>query len=337
MIRNLGSKFLPFYVCLIVTMAVAWPALPAAESGTIHAQSGEVGEPVNLSNTTGKSWLPDIAADSAGNLHAVWTEEYLPSDDDGQWGDAILYTMWDGQAWTEPRDILVVRSNLSPDGLADSHLPAIAVDSKGLLHVTWTDIKNTCYSHAWAQAAPWSARSWSSPLVISNGRPTYFSDLAVDSHDNVHAVWVKASLEDRMIDQLLCRFCDDIFYAHSTDGGVNWSDPVDISKSPERANRPRLTVDNQDHLHVVWESVNVNDHGLGIGYERSADGGQTWSGLADLNADIGADRPSNATVAADRAGRVHVMWFGLSGGYTKSMPRLCRMSVEYLHSENESK
>jgi len=292
------------FIAGLLLLAVCCLLLSApAPLRVARAQTGGWDIPQNISNTPSKSWLPDIAVDSSGQLHVVWTE-YPDNKEAGQWGDAIFYTMWDGVSWSHPSDILVIQNGFS-------HLPAIAVDSRGLLHVTWTDTVNIYHSQAWVQGSPWSAASWSSPVVISGGGRTYFSDIAVDSRDNIHVVWVESSLDDNLIEGVLCRFCDEIYYARSQDGGSTWSAPINISNTIERDNRPRLLVDIYDHLHVVWDRVDSNDsRGLALGYVRSIDGGTSWSEPLNLNADVGVEQPTNPTLAVDSQGRVHAMWFG---------------------------
>lgn len=82
-------------------------------------QSGEWSDPVNLSNSSNDSRVPQIAIDSQDNIHVIWEE-----DNDGN--GRTMYTMKQEDAdWSEP--IFITDSyNL---------LPQISVDSYDNLHV----------------------------------------------------------------------------------------------------------------------------------------------------------------------------------------------------------
>ena len=100
---------------------------------TVSAQGGGWSTPLDISNTPGESRYQEIAADPWGNVHAVWSE-----DEDGEgWGESIYYAMWDGQTWTKPVDIFYT----PPTG----HIPAIAADREGYLHLIW-DANNQVFN-----------------------------------------------------------------------------------------------------------------------------------------------------------------------------------------------
>jgi len=46
----------------------------------------------------------------------------------------------------------------------------------------------------------------------------------------------------------------EIYYVYSTDNGITWSLPENISRTDSlTAYEPDLTIDSQDHLHCVWK------------------------------------------------------------------------------------
>jgi len=243
--------------------------------------AGVWGPPVNLSMSDTASLFPDIAVDSAGHIYVVWGEH---SSDDVLRSDMLLFRMWDGQTWSPPNDIAV-----------GGHLPQIAVDSQGRLHVI--RIANGLeYKRAWAQGDPSNAQAWTpgQDLRISN---PYWPDLVIDSQDRIHVV-----------------FTDEggIHYRRSIDGGDSWSDPIrlDIPRIGG-AETPRLAVDRLDNVYAVWPDLEVSvggkdPMGIGVSFSYSTDGGETWSlSKQVVTGDEGYEWPQ---VAVDSAGTIHIVW-----------------------------
>ena len=170
-------------------------------------------EPESLSQNFPQSYLPDIAADVAGNLYVVWDEKN--TERSAGWAEGVGFAMWDGAAWSPAVDIF---------GLELSHLPAIAADSRGQLHVIGVGYTGLGYSRAWAQQRPADARLWSVPVDISDGYPrVYWNDIVVDSRDWIHVVFSdQAPGDTRTIADGQCvgEDCSWVFYTRSMDGGI---------------------------------------------------------------------------------------------------------------------
>jgi len=278
-------------VLVLLGLPLALPVLASPRQ-----QSGPWNTPINLSNTTTKSAFPDIAVDGAGHIHVVWSEYF--SDHTG-WGDAIFYTMWDGTSWSTPNDILI-----SPSG-RPSHLPAIAVDQRGLIHIIWTDTVSVFYSHAWAQDAPWQAGSWSSPRVLGSGG-TYWPQIAVDDHGGLHAVWAENPAEELELAGEDCvSGCPEIHYARSTDGGQTWLPVINVSTSREYSTSPHLAIGRKGDVHIAWAESTHSEQPLFTMYARSPNG-EAWDDPVEIVA--GDQEPSRPSLAVDSQGRVHAMW-----------------------------
>ncbi len=290
------------------TLLVGFVLLLLTHTGTISpplyaspppAQPGAWSRPVNISGTPGKSWIPAIATDKAGHVHVVWGEHL---DDDGDvWADAIYYTMSDGQTWSPPNDILV-----SPNG-PTADLPAIAVDSRGLIHVVWESRPGIYYSNSWAGGTPWEATAWSQPTQISKaGRGRAY--IAIGPEDVVHLVWLDAPETPSVLEGELCLDCWDVHYANSTDGGQSWSVPTNVSNSPERSEYPFVMADSQGAIHVAWDEHNARDQGLSGRYSRSVDGGATWSEPLDIGREVAPAIPTRLFVGPGERGRIYLTW-----------------------------
>jgi hypothetical protein len=291
-------------------------SLLVAIAGSTQAQGQGWSEPISLSDNFAQSYLPDIATDIAGNLYVVWDVVFEKRS--SGWGDGVAFSMWDGKTWSTAVDIF---------GQEMSHLPTIAVDSKGRVHVIavgyYADGHSELgYSRAWAQERPMDAHSWAEPVDLSGGYPrVYWHDIIVDSHDWIHVVFSdQFPTQDREIvgGQCVGEDCSWVFYTRSTDGGDSWSTPVKISPAMATGARAVITSDNKDRLYVAWCSEAWIHRAAGnvpsaMGFTYSLDGGSTWSRpetqLLDTGTCVGDEpcfdyRPS---IAVDSQGTILVV------------------------------
>jgi hypothetical protein len=290
--KKLAAIRLPSYGIAGVLLAVlvsgtllVGSSTSVGETGIVHAQGGEAwSTPVNLSNSPYPSILPDVAVDQAGNVYVAWSEYFRP--DDGGWGDAISFAMWDGNVWSEANDIYTA----PPFDMA--HLPAIAVDSRGLVHLIWLQGYQLLYGHAWSQHEPWKTQSWSEPQGLSQG-DAYWNDIVVDGQDQIHVVWSEAEVG--------------LVYTRSADGGETWSEPMEIAQ--QESGQVMLASDGQDRLYVIWTHVRGNKvDAWPVYFSYSQDAGQTWSEPLDL-AESQPDKYEWPSVAVDGQGTVHLVFY----------------------------
>ncbi len=95
--------------------------------------------PVALSPDTQSSWFPDIAADTTGLVHAVWSTSI--STGVGQAYDVVMYAAAQPAAqWPAGRDLVALPSK----GAVTR--PTILVDKQGIVHLTFRSY-TVYYSH----------------------------------------------------------------------------------------------------------------------------------------------------------------------------------------------
>jgi len=173
--------------------------------------------PIDLTTGWGGAEYPDIAIDPFDRIHVVWRAGMYH----------IFYCCWDGQQWSIP-------VSLFPLTLCTT--PKIAADSQGHVHLVWISNVTTSYSETLYSLH--DETGWSAPVNLSN-TPTYSNvepDIAMDSADHPHIVWVEYSGNQ------------DVYYTHFD--GICWSAPLTISQSPLglRCYKPSIAVSNNNHV-----------------------------------------------------------------------------------------
>jgi len=287
------------HVCIISLTLLSVLALISWEAAGVSAQTGSWTEAVNISNTSRNSWFPDLAVDGLGRIHVVWCESW--EDELGRAPDQVNYTMWDGQTWSEPNNIVPTSMFI--------HRPTIAVGSTGDLLMVFREavIGGTPLFFTAAPASDaWSAAAWSSPRLLSLHLHNYLADLAVDAQGTVHLTFDDAGDPDSVI----CPGCADIYYRRSTDNGQTWSAPVNLDPTPTGATQEQMEIDSSGVIHVVWDEGRDKLSGRGEpiygAYTFSSDGGLSWSvplAIAYPTATV-----TQLTVGADGQGGVMLAW-----------------------------
>jgi hypothetical protein len=243
-------------------------------SGAAPASQGGWSPPFEVSSGIQFSWFPDIAVGPEGSVHVIWgSSEPDPSTplDATKTIDLLRYRELKDGAWSELNDILFtgIGGYTVRNSLVSGH--------DGKFHIVvrmHTDV--FAVSAPWEQA--WSAQAWSAPVQLSDGA-AYYTALATDSSGALHALWSQAVPSDGVEDP--CPSCADVYYRRSIDQGRTWSQPENLSRTPDGENRLHLQVDARDRLHAVWDegfdwyaSKGAPRYGV---YRRSDDRGRTWT------------------------------------------------------------
>jgi len=255
-----------------------------------QSPDGKWSDFVNISNTPTSSTYPCITADTAGNIHVLWSEDVggrtkdLVFNEDGtpvldahgnqlnhltEDGNTLFYTRWDGKNWVGPIDI-----QFNPIGRIE--YPSAVVDKSGVLHVVWVASEGAnaklLYSRAPADKAE-SAREWSHPVELAS--PILFAyyplDISIDTFGGLHILFSKIGPGPGA------------YVINSFDNGNTWSAPIQIYTTfdergeQEGVSPVMLISDNKDRLHATWTRYDVGGNGRAIFYSQSRDQGRTWA------------------------------------------------------------
>jgi hypothetical protein len=184
--------------------------------------------PLNLSNT-GHAVIPSIAIGPNGEIDVVWLDS----------GAILFRRSLDGGQTFLPT-MTVATTNLPSPG-AQTGQPQIAVNSGGV-YVAWAGGGDIFFSSLMS-----GGTIWSSPVNVSNGKGIAGSDsapmprIAVDPGGGVDIVWGQ----------------NGAYFARTTNGGSSFTTWV-LSNSPMAKVSPRMAINSQGHVFVVWEQADPN-------------------------------------------------------------------------------
>lgn len=233
------------------------------------------------SNTGGVNVTPALAIDSEDMLHLVSQENAGLNRLSHRSLDIRGYFRDSGIVWSDATD-LGAGSN-----------PALAIDSKNVLHLAFTGSDSGGWPRAFYRSC--FAGVWSSPLEVfadSNGIAN--AALEIDSKDDVHYV---------------CRTGYSVYtriWYRKKMAGV-WGYPSQVS--PSRSMNPSLVIDRNDNAWVCYERIYSEfiDYGAATVRERLADG--TWLPETEILR-IPNNSQSGLNMAADRNNVLTLVWAG---------------------------
>jgi hypothetical protein len=158
------------------------------------------------------------------------------------------------RAWSEP-------------GILATFLgePDITISNSGEIYVAYLDAGSNSIA---VVASNDGGLTWSAPFRVASssfGSLSIDVRIAVDTTERLHIAWTEAELPDGWPPT-------GAFYAQSLDGGLTWSQPLQVTGPGHGQIGVTAIGDNQ--VHLVWRSSIGGD---GTFHQWSQDGGVTWS------------------------------------------------------------
>ena len=288
---------------------------------------------VNLSNDSADSGSQQIAADTAGNIYVVWEHDSLNmgiffsrSTDGGNTfvGPAALSTNASGSfspqiamdlngnisiVW---EDDTAVTSDISfshssdhganfsiPESLSlhtgNSMGAQIGIDLNGNIDVVWANNSAGSLDIFFSRSSD-GGTTFSSPKNISNSPGlSQNPQLGIDAKGNINVAWQDNTTQNPN---------SDIYFARSSDGGVTFSSPLNVSNNSGFSQNAFLAIDAGANIDLAWEDGTPGNDD--IFFSRSTDSGATFSVPLNLSNDTGLSIA--AYIAADKSGNINVAW-----------------------------
>jgi hypothetical protein len=182
------------------------------------------------------------------NVHIVWYDNR-----DGNMEIYYKRSTDGGSTWGED-------TRLTNDP-ADSKYPALTV-SGSVVHVAWCDWRFGGAPEILYNRSEDGGSTWGGDVRLTNASGNSFCPSVTASGSVVHIVWY---------DNRNGHY--EIFYKHSTDGGLTWGPDTQLTNSNNCFYPPSISVSGLV-VHVVWEDNRDGDYE--VFYKRSEDGGLTW-------------------------------------------------------------
>lgn len=234
--------------------------------------------PVNVSGSPRIfSWLPRmmITSGEPGSVFILWQEIVFSGGSHG--GEIFFARSTDGgQTFSRPINLSNTTAGAGKGRITrqrwDNGSLDLAMDAEGILYAAWTEYEGPLrFSRSTDQG-----ESFSEPLQIggSDQAPARGPSLAVNANDNtLHLAWTAGD------------GAADIYLATSRDQGRSFTEPQRISAGPGFSDAPKIAVDSQGAVHLVYAESPSGPFGQShIRYARSRDGGRTFEASREIAA-----------------------------------------------------
>jgi hypothetical protein len=209
--------------------------------------------PVNVSRSPHIfSWLPRVAIPTGdpSRVYVLWQEIVFSGGSHG--GEIFFARSTDGgRSFDTPMNLSGSiagdgKGRLSAQSWHNGSLDLV-LNSRGGIHVAWTEYEGAL----WYRRSTDGGQTFAEPEhVAGDGTvPARGPTLAVDGDEVVHLAWTVG--EDPAADVRLVT---------STDGGITFGSPTVVGESDGHADAPKLAVDGEGTLHLVYAEA---DRGSG--------------------------------------------------------------------------
>jgi hypothetical protein len=252
--------------------------------------------PLNLSNDPADSLSPQLAVDGTGkNINVVW------ESDDITFGILFSHSTDGGATFSPPVPLAT--------NTGGSFGAQLAMAADGSINVVWEDDSNSgstiSYIRLSINGVPFSAPK---NLSANLGNSTE-SQIAVDAGGNIDVIFADSTPGASNPGNF------NIFFSRSTDQGLTFSSPKNLSSSLTNSLHAHLAVDATGGIYAVWEeNVAIDAGNKDIFFTRSSDSGATFSAPTNLSNNFG--NSSNASLVVDAAGGINLSWEDDTPGLT---------------------
>lgn len=261
------------------------------------------GTAVLVDNDAADQQRPDLATYGPLNVYVVWQDLR-----NGDWDIYFARSSNGGISFSTPVQV----SDASAG--SDQSYPSIAVASNGDIIVVWQDYRDNNWE-IYSSISTDGGDSFGANVRVNNPSPTNeqrYPSVAFNSADAIFVAWQ----DDRGSD-------NDIYMGRSTNGGDSYQMEVRVSDgtNSEDQRYPRVAVDSNDYIHVVWEDYRSQSD-WDVYSSRSVNNGNSFEENIRVH-DVSSDNQRMPSLFIDSNDNLHVAWHDTRGGnsyiyYTRS-------------------
>ncbi len=297
---NPGVSAFPRFAIINQTIYVTWYDYTPGLSDIFLAKSTDDGltfKTTNISNNPGVSFNPWVAA-SGNNVYVVWNDDSNSAQDIKRASSNQNITAFDvGFANFE---IMIATSHDGGNSFEISNLSNTTgspVDTRmavfeNYVYVIWNE-KDTAHDIFLAASNDFGT-TFTNQINVSRSEYNSVNSGVQALGENVHVIWREKTPSSTYI-----------YHSKSSDGGISFNEPINLSK---QSNDPKINRDTQmalsgNNVYVVWYENTPTTSG--VFFVRSTDGGTTFSDPINLSGD--SDKVGFAQIVADEK-KVFVIW-----------------------------
>jgi hypothetical protein len=278
------ALFAALLFCL--TALAIWPSAGLAQEPTPANGTAELtwSSPALVSGLLPGAWFPEAAVDPLGNVFVAYSQSQPPAI------EYLYMSRFDGQGWSRPVDIA--------DGRNYIVRAALAVDSTGYLHMSYSPFATASYTNARLDDAT-VARGWRKDRRFTQFKENYLGDIKIDSSGVIHLAFNENTAT--------CPGdCLRVKYVQSPDGGQTWLEPVTLMDNYTNRRRLEVVLGSGQAVYVVWDNVTARAEAKSGGIAISRDGGLTWDNPIEILDPRGA--LTQTTLGTDGQGNLMVVY-----------------------------
>jgi hypothetical protein len=241
---------------------IVWGDIPGAQKQVVFVRSTDLGEtfsaPFDVSRSSGDAFDPKLAVGSDDGINVAW-EDTAPGV------SVVMFARSTDHGETFSTPLRVSKG----EGRATE--ANVFTGNAGNIFVTWVD-ESGGDAQAFFSRSTDSGATFSDPVNVSqNPGAEIHKPVITASGDTVYLAFQDDKRGDKQV-----------FLAKSTNAGLNFSAPTQVSRSNNdvqggRAHSPAMVVDGKGVLHIVWIDSSIIGKDEGILIYSNTSNGQRFS------------------------------------------------------------
>ncbi|MBI4182094.1 MAG: right-handed parallel beta-helix repeat-containing protein [Candidatus Aenigmarchaeota archaeon] len=247
---------------------------------------------VRLTFNSESSGSASPAADSAGNVHIVWSDS---RDTPGIGMAELYYTKLDPAGFTLVDDL---RLTFASGGSWD---PSLRIDAQDTLHVAWEDVRDGNFEIYYMKLNANGAILVPDTRLTFHGASSLRPAIWPDAQGNPHVAW-----EDNRDGNF------EIYYTKLNPAGATLVDDLRLTTAAGTSGAPSLSTDAARNVHIAWFDYRDSDYEMY--YTKLDENGLTLVDDLRLTVSPGNSWEETDILGIDRQGNVHLTWFDLRDG-----------------------
>ncbi|MHA2092062.1 MAG: sialidase family protein [Candidatus Kariarchaeaceae archaeon] len=308
--RFMLTIFLISSLTLVSTIQlVGWKDYSVIKDGRA-LQNQNTSEPMNEESFGGSTKIPGVegafavvTTDDNGGVYVAYQSHWEENNNQSlSYHVYFAYSHDYGKTWSKSYR---VDDNGSSSVWCDS--PNIALDkNNGHIFIAWKD-NRTGEAKLYIDKSTDRGVSFGFDVTVYEWPNDYFppwlpytANIEIDIDGKIYITWI-AYYSDGYTDR-------DIFFAHSTDGGITFTTPV-IINSPEGdviLAHPWIAIESTDVVYVVYTRRNSTQANVYL--VKSQDGGSSFGSPVKVNDGLSQRYCGGTQVIVSSDGKIHVIW-----------------------------